>query len=68
MLKLQFQFGIAILGRSHARLKLRLLIREMFDLGDYKLRDEDRYVFMFGCSFSRFHSIHDIWHSFMHFS
>lgn len=60
MLKLQFQFGIAILGGSHARLKLRLLIREMFDFGDYKLRDEDRCVFMFGCSFSQFHGIHDI--------
>ena len=65
MLKLQFQFSIAILGGSHARLKLRLLIRVMFDFGDYKLRDEDRCAFMFGCSFS---GIHDIWHSFMHFS
>ncbi len=39
MLKLQFQFGIAILGENHTRIKLRLLMREMFDFGDYKLRD-----------------------------
>jgi len=39
MLKLQFQFSIAILGENHARIKLRLLIREMFNFGDYKLRD-----------------------------
>ena len=39
MLKLQFQFGIVFFGESHARLKMRLLIIEMFDFGDYKLRD-----------------------------